>query len=168
MAILLTAPFIGIHLLTPVQLPWGMLAFLCSLPGLIGALLALKAYQRRRHDAFAPSLTMTSHGLELRRNFRRNVRMEFADITRVVAVSGLDGGGESTMTLVLYSSGRRIAIGGELLFGSSLLARLEKLPGFDSQAYAGSWVEENGSNQAFFSKRTVIFRQAIPQVTVRK
>ena len=94
--------------------------------------------------------------------------MEFANITQVVAVSGLDGGGESTMTLVLYSVAHRIAIGGKLLHGSGLLARLEQLPGFDSHAYADSWAEENGRSLAFFSKRTIVHRRPPPQVAPRE
>jgi hypothetical protein len=131
-----------------------------SLPLLIALRLLAQYFDRKDPSIFSISLEFTDEGLIYKRPFRSPVSIPFAEIRKIVARSINGGDGESSTSIIIYSSKGRAMVPPELVYGACLIERLTQLPGWDSDAYRFSGANENSIVHSFFSKRTVLLHNA--------
>ncbi len=157
--IVISGPFIATHLLTPVKLPWLLLLLLCVYPALVLMIFLTQRAAKKWPDQFCSYIEVGDMQLVVGRPFRRKIAMQYLDIQRIVALSAINGYGESETRLSVYTNSQKLTIGGALLYGSKLPEKIWALPGYDQLAWSQSDAEEDSIRWSFISKRTEIMRK---------
>jgi hypothetical protein len=105
---------------------------------------------------------MKDDGFVFHHQLRRTKYIRYKSIYRIVAISMIDGGGESACTLRVKSLDGNARLEENILYGTEILEVLKSLPYFNNEAWSKSYVPEDSLLWATIAKKTVLLERKIP------
>lgn len=104
---------------------------------------------------------MKDDGFFFHHQLRKTKFIRYKMIYRIVASLMVDGGGESACTLRVKSLDGNARLEENILYGTTILAVLQSLPGFDNEAWSKSYVPDESLLWSTIAKTTVLLERTV-------